>query len=119
MARENSAGIIYGNDDAKRSRALSNGRGVVTKVSQPFKPLSRPAIKKHLSNGHEKTCKGENIGRRNNGQYESSSPSNRGGGSGRATIEKNNMRTMKKKKITEDYGDYWYDKTKWNMIAKD
>ena len=45
------------------------------------------------------TCKGENIGRRNNGQYESCSPANRGGGSGKATIE--NII----KHIVEKYGD--------------
>ena len=91
--------------DTKRGRALSSGRGK-TKVSQPFKPLANPAIKKHLKKGHEMSCKGENIGRRNNGQYESSSPANRGGGSGRATIERENIRNVKKKTNLEDYGDY-------------
>ena len=98
LAREHSLGISVSDDDIKRGRALSSGRAK-TKVSQPFKPLANPAIKQHLKKGHEMTCKGENIGRRNNGQYESCSPANRGGGSGKATIERDNMRSMKKKKI--------------------
>ena len=72
--------------------------------SVPFKPLARPAVKKNLPVGQAMTCKGQSIGRRNIGQYESSSPSSRGGGASRAKIERESVKVKKKK--VEDFGDY-------------
>jgi hypothetical protein len=83
------------------SRRGSNTSAI---VSKPFKPLKTPAVKKAPAKGKEKSCKGQNIGRRDNGQYESCSPSSRGGGARRVSTELKTQRV--KPKQEQDYGDY-------------
>ena len=62
-------------------------------------------MKKFLAAGKQKSCKGGNIGRRDNGQYESSSTTSKGGGARVVKVELTNSKP-KQKKQTEDYGDY-------------
>lgn len=96
IAREGAKGTIEGD-----SRRGSNTAAV---VSRPFKPVKNPAVKRAPANGKEKSCKGQNIGRRDNGQYESCSPSSRGGGARRVSTEQKSQRA--KPKQEQDYGDY-------------
>ena len=62
-------------------------------------------MKKFLAAGKQKSCKGDNIGRRDNGQYESSSTTSKGGG---ARVVKVELKKSKLKQIkqSEDFGDY-------------
>ena len=81
------------------------GRNLATVVSKPFSPPKVIPGKKFLAAGKQKSCKGENIGRRDNGQYESSSTSSKGGGARVVKVEVSKVKIPKKRQ-TEDYGDY-------------
>ena len=91
----------YSQFDSRRGR----GNITATKISQPFRPVAHPAVKRTVGAGNTMSSRSQSIGRRNNGQYESSSPASRGGGAGRALVERSSQKT-KKKIVTEDYGDY-------------
>ena len=87
--------------DSRRGKLIS------TKMTQPFKPLKKPLVKKTHGKGSQMKCKGESIGRRNIGQYESSASANRGGGARSVATERSNLKLKKEeRKTTQDYGDY-------------
>ena len=81
------------------------GINIATVVSKPFSPPKVKPLKKFLAAGKQKSCKGGNIGRRDNGQYESSSTASKGGGARVVKVEVTNLK-LKKKKQVEDYGEY-------------
>ena len=81
------------------------GINIATVASKPFSPPKVIQVKKFLAAGKQKSCKGSNIGRRDNGQYESSSTASKGGGARVVKVEVTNSK-LKKKKQVEDYGEY-------------
>ena len=87
--------------DSRRGKVIS------TKITQPFKALKKPLVKKTHGKGNHMKCKGESIGRRNVGQYESSSAASKGGGARSVATERSNLKSKKdQNKNTQDYGDY-------------
>ena len=87
--------------DSRRGKIIS------TKITPPFKPLKKPLVKKSHGKGHHMKCKGESIGRRNIGQYESSSSTSKGGGARSVATEISNLKLKKEQsKTTQDFGDY-------------